>query len=214
MPVVKAGKEKPSIGRPKDSSKHAAILEAGACLFLRHGMSGTTMDEIAQTAGVSKLTVYNHFGTKEQLFQTVIKEKCEQHTGADLFQQFNGMDLKNELIKIGRAFISLIFSEDSLSMHRIIISESSKNPIISTLFYEAGPASLKKRFADYLEHVEKVGEYMFPDKIQAASLFFSLFKGDLYLKALLQVSPNPSDSEFDQLAYDNTLFFMKAFKSE
>ena len=60
MPPVKP--KKLNVGRPKDDQKAYAILEAAGTLFLKNGMMGTTMDEIAQAAGVSKLTVYNHFG--------------------------------------------------------------------------------------------------------------------------------------------------------
>ena len=48
-------------GRPKDQAKRLAILEAAKTLFMRNGYEGSSMDAIAAEAGVSKLTVYNHF---------------------------------------------------------------------------------------------------------------------------------------------------------
>ena len=59
-------------GRPKDLAKRAAILEAAKQLFLEQGYQGVSMDQIAATAGVSKLTVYSHFGDKETLFAATI----------------------------------------------------------------------------------------------------------------------------------------------
>ena len=55
-------------GRPKDLGKRAAILDAAKRLFLVQGFTGVSMDQIAAEAGVSKLTVYSHFGDKESLF--------------------------------------------------------------------------------------------------------------------------------------------------
>ena len=65
----KAAAPKPSgPGRPKDLGKRSSILEAAKRLFSMEGFAGVSMDQIAAEAGVSKLTVYSHFGDKEALF--------------------------------------------------------------------------------------------------------------------------------------------------
>ena len=48
-------------GRPKDLEKRARILQAAKAIFLKSGYHGTSLNQIAQEAGVTKLTVYNHF---------------------------------------------------------------------------------------------------------------------------------------------------------
>ncbi|WP_457395457.1 TetR/AcrR family transcriptional regulator, partial [Roseateles sp. P5_E1] len=63
-------------GRPKDLGKRAAILEAAKSLFVEQGYNGVSMDSIAAQAGVSKLTVYSHFGDKETLFTEAVKSTC------------------------------------------------------------------------------------------------------------------------------------------
>lgn len=65
--------DRPSRGRPRDAEKNNAIVEAASLLFLEQGFDGTSMDEVAKRAGVSKQTVYSHFSGKEQLFSHVIK---------------------------------------------------------------------------------------------------------------------------------------------
>lgn len=52
-------------GRPKDLEKRARILQAAKAIFLKSGYHGTSMNLIAQEAGVTKLTVYNHFQDKQ-----------------------------------------------------------------------------------------------------------------------------------------------------
>ncbi|MBV8085816.1 MAG: helix-turn-helix transcriptional regulator, partial [Chloroflexi bacterium] len=52
--------------------KRRAIVEAATTLFLRHGYAGTSMDQVAALAGVSKQTVYKQFADKERLFQAVV----------------------------------------------------------------------------------------------------------------------------------------------
>jgi len=60
-------------GRPKDLAKREAILEASKALFVRLGFDAVSMDQIAAEAGVSKLTVYSHFGDKETLFAAAVQ---------------------------------------------------------------------------------------------------------------------------------------------
>lgn len=126
-------------GRPKDKEKSAAILQAAAALFMQLGMSRVTMDDIAKKAGVSKLTVYNHFGTKETLFQTMIRNKCESSMNDAMFDQLTGDRPREELAAIGRGFIDIIYSQEALAMHRTVMSEARHNPQIAQLFYESAP---------------------------------------------------------------------------
>ncbi|HEX7915780.1 helix-turn-helix domain-containing protein, partial [Rudaea sp.] len=60
-------------GRPKDMEKRAAILDAAKQLFVKQGFEGTSMDAIANKAGVSKLTVYSHYRDKETLFAEAVR---------------------------------------------------------------------------------------------------------------------------------------------
>lgn len=206
------GKKRQSPGRPKDEDKRKSILKAAAKLFMKHGMAGTTMDDIAEKAGVSKLTVYNHFGRKEDLFDSVIRSKCEGHTGDHIFKGLNGKKPEEELFTIGMAFIGLVYSPDAIALHRIIMSEGQKNPEMGQLFYAAGPESLFSRFVKYLEKVEKSGVYKFTDKRDAAGRFFCLFKGELHMRVLLGIETEPKKSELRKLAKGSVEFFLNAFR--
>ena len=57
---------------PRSTRKRRAILEAATTVFLRKGYLGTSMDEIAALAAVSKQTVYKHFADKERLFSEIV----------------------------------------------------------------------------------------------------------------------------------------------
>src|SRR5579864_56649 len=54
------------------------IREAAARLFLDHGYQGTSMDDIAAAAGVSKQTIYTHFSSKEQLFGELVLSNADR----------------------------------------------------------------------------------------------------------------------------------------
>src|SRR3546814_1367533 len=59
-------------GRRPDAGKHAAILLHARHLFAEHGFSGANMDVLAEAAGVSKPTIYLHFGSKASLFEAAL----------------------------------------------------------------------------------------------------------------------------------------------
>ena len=52
----------------------ARLLKAATDLFSKFGYDGTTVDEIVLTAGVNKRMVYHYFGSKEVMYQEVLKE--------------------------------------------------------------------------------------------------------------------------------------------
>ena len=65
--------------------KRAAILEAAVAEFRSNGFEVTSMDRIAETAGVSKRTVYNHFPSKEALFAEILTQLWKSSlAGVDL----------------------------------------------------------------------------------------------------------------------------------
>lgn len=52
--------------------KRDAIVQAAIEEFRQHGFNGTSMDRVAAAAEVSKRTVYNHFPSKEDLFEAIL----------------------------------------------------------------------------------------------------------------------------------------------
>ena len=66
---------------PRTSRKRRAILQAATTVFLRKGYVGTSMDEIAALATVSKQTVYKHFADKETLFSELVAERVTRRAG-------------------------------------------------------------------------------------------------------------------------------------
>ncbi|MFC3850059.1 TetR/AcrR family transcriptional regulator [Corynebacterium hansenii] len=54
------------------------LLDIGRATFAERGLDGTSMEEIASRAGVSKPVVYEHFGTKDGLYREVVAEEMER----------------------------------------------------------------------------------------------------------------------------------------
>ena len=62
----------------KSDQKRQQILDAGRELFMTQGYADTSMDQVTAKSGVSKATVYNHFPSKEILFEEAVKTRSEE----------------------------------------------------------------------------------------------------------------------------------------
>ena len=168
----------PGPGRPKDLGKRAAILDAAKAMFTELGFEGASMDQIAAAAGVSKLTVYSHFGDKEALFGAAVKAHCEQQLPASLFERDAGTPVRERLLTVARAFYAMITSPEAVAGHRMLCSPLLPGSPMSRLFWEAGPSRVHKEFASLLERRIAAGELAIDDVPRAATQFFALLKGE------------------------------------
>jgi TetR/AcrR family transcriptional repressor of mexJK operon len=171
-------------GRPKDQGKRAAILDAAKRMFVSHGFERVSMDQIAAEAGVSKLTVYSHFGDKEGLFAEAVRAHCEQGMPTSLFVAEPETPVRERLTAIGMAFFSMIMTPEAIAGHRILCSPQVATSSMPAVFWEAGPQRVQQGFAELLERRVANGELDIDDCQRAASQFFTLLKGEPHAHAV------------------------------
>ena len=169
-------------GRPKDLGKRAAILDAAKEMFVELGFNGVSMDGIAASAGVSKLTVYSHFGDKETLFREAIQAKCVEMMPDALFVTDSEGPLRDQLLGIGHAF-----------------------------FWEAGPARTETALSDFLAARVARGELDIPDPIVAARQYFCIIKGELHSHMMCGLCAAPGQLDQDAHVAASVDFFLRAY---
>jgi AcrR family transcriptional regulator len=84
--------------------RKASILRAAATAFARTGFRDTSMEDVAAEAGITRLIVYRHFGSKEDLYRAVLTEVSEQlilRWDAELAGGRPGVGLRT-LLAVGR----------------------------------------------------------------------------------------------------------------
>ncbi len=195
-------------GRPKDLAKRAAILDAASRMFTRFGFEGASMDQIAAEAGVSKLTVYSHFGDKETLFGEAVRLVCDSLMPGDLFVADPSAPLRSQLEGIARAFFAMITSEEALATHRMMMTTGGDERL-RQLFWQAGPERVQRAFAAFLE--ARAGELDVPDLTRAARQFFALLKGDLHTRMACGLCERPSAAGVDEHVSATVEMFLRAY---
>lgn len=165
-------------GRPKDLAKREAILDASKKLFVQLGFDAVSMDQIASAAGVSKLTVYSHFGDKETLFAAAVESHCANGMPSSLFEDRPATPVRERLMEIATAFYAMISSPEAIAGHRILCSPQLANSHLPQLFWESGPRRVQDGFAALLDARVAADELDIPDTALASSQFFTLLKGE------------------------------------
>ena len=198
-------------GRPKDLEKRAAILEAGKRLFPRQGFDGTSMDAIANEAGVSKLTVYSHFNDKETLFKEVIQAKCEEQLPAELFLADLKGPIRAQLTTIARAFFNLIASDEAIALHRMMTAQTQQSTKLAQMFWEAGPKRLQDSFEAFLRAEIDGGQLEIPDPRRATGQFFCLLKGELHARMAFGCCEPFTERDVDEHIDATVDLFLRAY---
>jgi TetR/AcrR family transcriptional repressor of mexJK operon len=169
-------------GRPPDPKKRAAVLESARKLFLRDSYDAS-LEAIALMAGVSRQTIYNLFGSKDELFVAVLANRAEQLT-APLDSASDAVGPRAVLSELGRLFGGAILSAESVQFQRAVIACAQRFPKLAQSFYEAGPAKALGRIAAYLEAETKRGRLAVSDPRLAAEHFVGMLKGNLHTRLM------------------------------
>lgn len=198
-------------GRPPDPEKRSAVLAAATRLFLERGYAGTSMDSIALAAGVSKLTVYAHFGVKEKLFQEIVRTRCDAYNRPDEFDAFLALDPRNALRAIGGSFLALLMDPETLRLNRMLVGEAARRPKMALLFFEAGPDRMTALVARYLRRATARGHFEIDRPRTAADQFLALVKGKLHYAATLNVAPRPGAAALARQVEASVEVFLRAY---
>ncbi len=200
----------PRPGRPKSTEKARAILEAASRQFVEHGFDGASMDSVAAAAGVSKQTVYSHFGSKDALFVAVVSGKVEEY-GLDSGELPVEDDLPSGLETFGRRLLDLLLDERVLAATRMIIGESTRHPRIAKLYFESGPARTRRTLVDFLARHASAGRLPATDLDAAAMVFINLLRGPYHFACLANAAPVPPAAERSRHARTAVEQFLRIF---
>ncbi|HET7570468.1 MAG TPA: TetR/AcrR family transcriptional regulator [Gammaproteobacteria bacterium] len=171
--------------------KHAAIVAAAQEVFLDAGYPAASMDAIAGRAGVSKQTVYNHFGSKDELFGAVIRGRCQQLLEALKPEQAASGWPETVLYSLAQAFVDKMLAPDTLALYRTLVVESQRSPELREIYYRSGPDLAVETLSDYLRLQTRRGVLRVAQPRIAAEQFFAMLGGHLQIRALLGLDPKP-----------------------
>ena len=202
---------KPRRGRPRDPERWRRIMEAARSHFYAHGLERASVDAIAADAGVSKMTIYSHFASKEGLFEAVIRDRTDRVMGGSpASKRWTRSSPQKALLAIGEQFLTLAREEDTLGQFRSLYGAAGAQREACRAFYRQGADRLIGDLAAYLRRADAQGTLNIRHPRQAADLFLSMFLGDGHIRGLLMLEM-PDARENRALLREAVRVFMAAY---
>jgi AcrR family transcriptional regulator len=151
-----------------DPAKAEAMLVAATEVISERGF-GAPVEAIAKRAGVSKQTLYNHFGGKAGLLRALISRRVEDLTAP--LAETRGATTEASLAAFGLDLMQAMLSPANIAMTRVAIQGASDMPEIAQAMHETGAVPALDRLARFLEAETKAGRLDVDDPAGAAELF-------------------------------------------
>lgn len=164
-------------GRPKDLEKREAILDAAQSLFAQRGVDGAPIEAIAAQSGVSKVTVYAHFGDKGKIFEALVQRETERLTRELARTTSDATTLEERLVNFGIALVQVMTEPCHLALDKALSLEAQRNPALGRRFYEAGPGHVCAMLSDLIARATAAGECSTGDPDRAARDLMALWLG-------------------------------------
>ena len=188
---VRATEERAGYEDPRITRSRALIMAAAARVFLQRGFPGTSVDDIAAEAGVSKRTVYNVFDDKEQLFRAIIGEAiatAERFSHDFAATTAEADDVEAALTTLARELAASVLSGRVVPLRRLLIGEASRFPEFADEYYERAPGRVMAAVATALRTLDERGLLRIDDAELAAEHFAFLAIGPSLDRALFDLA--------------------------
>lgn len=129
---------RPDVRRRRKAERPQEILQAAFDEFSRNGYATTTLEAIAERAGVTKGTIYVYFENKEHLFISMVREltKATLDTVHDMFASHDGSTA--ELLRAQFSFIyqHIVADRRRREVVRMLIAEAPRFPALADRYHE------------------------------------------------------------------------------
>jgi len=200
----------------RSARKSAAIMEAATAVFLEKGYDGTSMDDVAAKASVSKPTVYKHFADKEQLFAEIVRATTDQ---IDELMRFvtetvaDHSDIETGLMRLARRFITALMQPEVLRLRRLVIANAERFPSVGRSWYEEGFERVLATLATSFQSLAERKLLRMDDALLAANHFVGLLLWIPVNKAMFTGDHRATPDELERYAVAAVRAFLAGYGS-
>jgi AcrR family transcriptional regulator len=183
----------------------AAILGAAARCFGELGFAGASMDALAAAAGVTKPTIYAHFGNKEALFDATLRDRFAGLKDGPLVPASDPVQARTALVQHAHAMVDGMLAPGTLGLMRAAVAEALVRPDWARSLFESAPVS---PLVAWLAALDAQGVLSVRDPQTAATLLHGLVKGPLVHPAMLGAGPVPDAETRERVIHEAVRVFL------
>ena len=204
------------MSRAASSTKHEAILDAALSVFLERGYLGTSMDEIAAKAAVSKQTVYKHFADKERLFAEILlatTDEVERLVRWTVEEFADVRKIEQTFDRLAQRFLGALMEPRLLRLRRLVIANADRFPHLGRAWYESGFERVLSTLAESFKRLNAEGMLHTDDPLVAANHFVGMLLWIPINNAMFTGNEKPfSEAELHRLARASASAFLRAYR--
>jgi TetR/AcrR family transcriptional repressor of mexJK operon len=182
----------------RSEQKRHTVLQSAEELFLTRGFNGTSMDEVADHAGVSKQTVYNQFANKAALFVEVVESmtaRGAKHVQAEMREPQNLGQVAAELSGHAKRLLAIVTTPKLMQLRRLVIAEADRFPELGRALYDGGPGRAIAGLAVHIQRWADRDLLSISDAKVAATQFNWLVMGEPVNQAMFRADYVMSKAE-------------------
>lgn len=185
--------------RPDCETRDHIVLIASEC-FRADGYANTGMGTIARIAGVSTRTVYRLFPGKQDLLADVISRQIDRFMMEIDLSRLSGLSVREGLTRLMTAYGILTLSDDAVRMARLVVSESSRFPEVSSAFYEKAVVPTNKVIEGWLRERMELGEISGNNPAEASGILRGMMTMEPQRASLLSQQQAMTAAEIERRA--------------
>ena len=189
-----------------NSDTETQIKAAAKQAFLKNGLAGTRLQEIADTAGICRTALHYYFRNKEKLFEVVFTEAFEE-----IHQRVNGFAQSDapvvDMMKMFASdFYDVAIKDPGIDL--FIINEFNQNPErMRKILCGDSMQGVRKGFLHYIEKAVEKGEIQ-GDPLQIMLTIVSLCAHPFAAKSMIQNMFDINEAKYEKLMLQRKAYIL------
>jgi TetR/AcrR family transcriptional regulator, mexJK operon transcriptional repressor len=188
------------------------MIAAAADVFFEKGFAATTVDAVAERAGVSKVTIYARFGDKAGLFEAMVGHVSERMRSEGAGQDDLPPNLEEALICLGDGVMTELLSPRLIAFEQNLAGELAHHPGLAKRFYDSGPGRVRAQLASIISWGVETGELVADDAMVAAADLYGLWQGFHMIEARFGMTDVLTEAEVKSVVRRGVARFLRAYR--
>lgn len=190
-------------GRPTREEalrRDARLLDVAANMFMERGFDGTSIDAVAERAGVGKPTIYARYRDKAELFNAVMRARIEtwltpMAAAAAPSHDHDPDDIAATLHAISRHLLTHSLKPQSAMLQRMLAAQVGQFPELAKHAHQEAWSRAVKTLAELFRRSAEHGCIHVDEPELAAGLFLDLIVGSTKRNVLYGITLDPEFEE-------------------
>jgi len=192
--------------------KRMQILDAAEELFHSIGVENTSMDQLAQQAQVSKRTVYNHFATKDVLFQAILQRMFDKLSEGSELRFDATAPIDQQLRRIAKDEVAMLSSDAFLRVAKIAIMQVMQRPELAKVMND-NALGCKRYLETFLTDACAAGVLKITDIHFASKQFVFQLKSFVFYPSLFGLEKQ-TDEMREKIIDEAVIMFLARYRKE